>query len=342
MKKNRLPVCKKNNSRPTSLSELLDNFLLYLAVKGFSADTLRIRRVNLGMFVRWCSRIGTKSPSAVTERLVERYQQYLFFYPKINGQPLAVSSQYARLALIKLWLIWMKRRNFISIDPTLGLELPRLAHRLPAVLTQEQIELVLQQPVVEEATGMRDRAILEMLYSTGMRRMELLRLSLFDLDRKLGVLTIREGKGKRDRVVPFGERALYWLDQYLVRIRPSFAVEPNCTVIFLTSTGKPFTPNHLSWMVRRYVQAANVGKNGACHIFRHSMATLMLEGGADTRYIQAILGHARLDTTQIYTHVSIRMLKQIHTATHPSAQLETEPDELQRSTSVGEIGTHRR
>jgi integrase/recombinase XerD len=292
--------------------------------------------------VRWCSRLGTKSPSAVTERLVERYQEYLFFYRKKNGQPLAVSSQYSQLSLIKLWFVWMKRKNSISNDPTLGLELPRLAYRLPTVLTAEQIELVLLQPRVEVATGIRDRAILEMLYSTEIRRMELLRLSLFDVDRKLGVLTIREGKGKRDRVVPSGERALYWLDQYLVIVRPGFAVEPNCTVVFLTSAGKPFTPNHLSWLARRYVQAANVGKNGACHIFRHSMATLMLEGGADTRYIQAILGHARLDTTQIYTHVSIRMLKQIHTATHPSARLESEPEKQQISTSAGENGTHRR
>src|SRR5271169_6550610 len=112
--KNRLPVRKKKDSCPTSLSKLLDNFLLYLAVKGFSADTLRIRRVNLRTFVRWCSRIGIKSPSGATEKLVERYQQHLFFYRKKNGQPLAVSSQYSRLALIKLWFTWMKRKNLIS------------------------------------------------------------------------------------------------------------------------------------------------------------------------------------------------------------------------------------
>lgn len=101
---------------------------------------------------------------------------------------------------------------------------------------------------------------------------------------------------------------------------PRFQSEPDDRTIFLTSKGKSFAPNHLSWLVRRYVRAAKIGKNGACHIFRHTMATLMLEGGADIRYIQAMLGHARLDTTQIYTHVSIRMLKQVHAATHPAGQ----------------------
>jgi integrase/recombinase XerD len=179
----------------------------------------------------------------------------------------------------------------------------------------------MRQPNVREPVGIRDRSILELLYSTGMRRTELLGLRLFDLDRNLGVVTICQGKGKRDRVVPFGNRALLWLDRYLAEVRPAFVTEPDHQVIFLTSTGKPITPNHLSWLTRRYVHAANLGKNGACHIFRHTMATLMLESGADTRYIQAMLGHARLDTTQIYTHVSIRMLKQVHSSTHPAERV---------------------
>jgi len=163
--------------------------------------------------------------------------------------------------------------------------------------------------------------MLEMFYSTGMRRMELIRLSVFDVDRSLGVITIRQGKGRKGRVVPFGERARYWLDKYLNESRPIFTLHRPSDTLFLTSPGKAFTPNHLSWLAGRYVRSANVGRNGACHIFRHTAATLMLEGGADTRYIQVMLGHARLDTTQIYTHVSIRKLKQVHTRTHPSARI---------------------
>lgn len=215
----------------------------------------------------------------------------------------------------------MHRQGHIPYDPAKALELPRTAYKLPTVLTKNEMEKVLAHPDVGKLLGIRDRTMLEVLYSTGIRRTELMRLKVVDLDRERGVLTIREGKGKRDRTVPIGERALVWLDQYLSRVRPRLAREPDFGVVFLTSTGVPFTPNHLSWLVRKYIHAANVAKNGACHVFRHTMATHMLEGGADTRYIQEMLGHARLDTTQIYTHVSIRKLKQVHTRTHPSARI---------------------
>jgi integrase/recombinase XerD len=163
---------------------------------------------------------------------------------------------------------------------------------------------------------------------------ELLHLKLYDVDQKHGLITVREGKGKRDRVVPIGERALAWLDMYLNTLRPEIVRHPDNGVVFLTSNGAPFTPNHLSWLARQYVKSAGIGKCGACHIFRHTMATLMLEGGADIRYIQAMLGHVRLDTTQIYTHVSIRTLKQVHTTTHPGARL------LPEARETGKMETH--
>jgi len=163
--------------------------------------------------------------------------------------------------------------------------------------------------------------MLEMFYSTGMRRMELIRLRLYDVDRVSGIVTIREGKGRKDRVIPIGARAVAWLEKYLDQARHRLVAEPDEGTIFLTVQGEPFTPNRLSGLIGGYVEAAGTGKSGACHLFRHTMATLMLEGGADIRFIQQMLGHSRLDSTQIYTHVSIRMLKQIHSATHPAAQL---------------------
>jgi len=158
---------------------------------------------------------------------------------------------------------------------------------------------------------------LETFYSTGMRRSELMGLSVFDLDRERGTVMIRQGKGKKDRMIPIGERALAWIDRYRETVRPELVVGRDHAMLFLTNTGEPFTPNRLTQMVRTYIQAANIGKSGSCHLFRHTMATLMLENGADIRYIQAMLGHAELSTTQIYTQVSIRKLKEIHTATHP-------------------------
>jgi integrase/recombinase XerD len=273
------------------------------------------------MFLRWCEQNGIVRADEVTNEVLSHFQEHLFLQRKMDGQQLSVSSQYSRLALIGLWFRWMYRQQHIPDDPTRGLELPRLAYKLPTVLTKSQVERVLEQPNVQTRVGVRDRTILEVLYSTGIRRTELMRLEVIDLDRELGVATIHRGKGNRDRVVPVGERALIWLDKYLVQARPQFASEPDAGVLFLTSHGASFTPNHLSWLVRRYIRRANIGKTGACHVFRHTMATLMLEGGADTRYIQEMLGHARLDTTQIYTHVSIRKLKQVHSRTHPSARV---------------------
>lgn len=310
--------------RTTPLALLLEKYLQHLAIKGFAETTLRVRRVYMQMFLTWCRRNRVTFPAKITRAYLESYQRHLFDYRKKDGQPLAVASQHSRLAPLKVWFKWMVRGNYIPDDPASELELPRIGYKLPNVLNKDEAELVLKQPNIQTRNGIRDRAMLETLYSTGMRRMELLHLKLYDLDKKNGLVTIREGKGRRDRVVPVGERALFWIEKYLISVRPTISSEPENSIVFLTMAGESFSPNYVSWLARRYVKAAAVGKNGACHIFRHTMATLMLEGGADIRYIQAMLGHVRLDTTKIYTHVSIRMLKQIHTATHPAARLDSQ------------------
>ena len=283
------------------------------------------------MFLSWCRRSRTTEPTQVTRASLENYQRYLFNYRKKDGQPLAVASQHSRLAPLKVWFKWLTHRTYILQDPAAELELPRIGYKLPNVMNQDEAERVLSQPNVGEPLGMRDRAMLEMLYSSGLRRMELVHLKLYDVDQKHGLVTVRQGKGKRDRVVPIGDRALAWLDLYLNGLRPEIVRRPDNGILFLTTNGVPFTPNHLSWLARQYVRSAGIGKGGACHIFRHTMATLMLEGGADIRYIQAMLGHVRLDTTQIYTHVSIRMLKHVHAATHPGAQLESADDHARKA-----------
>jgi len=276
------------------------------------------------------------APTQITPASLESYQRYLFQYKKKDGHPLAVASQHSRLAPLRVWFRWLTQRKYISQDPAADMELPRIGYKLPNVMNKDEAERVLSQPKIELPLGIRDRAMLEILYSSGLRRMELLHLKLYDVDQKHGLITVREGKGKRDRVVPIGERALTWLDMYLNTLRPEIVRQPDNGIVFLTSNGVPFTPNHLSWLARQYVKSAGIGKGGACHIFRHTMATLMLEGGADIRYIQAMLGHVRLDTTQIYTHVSIRTLKQVHTTTHPGARLRPHTDESGRPEMTSE------
>lgn len=177
------------------------------------------------------------------------------------------------------------------------------------MLTAAETEQVLAQPDIHDPLGLRERALLEALYSTGMRRMELINLKFYDLDTERGAVTIRQGKGKKDRVVPIGERAVAWVEKYLSEARPKLVVEPDPGTLFLTAEGEPFSLDHMTFTVRNHVAAAKLGKMGACHLLRHTMATLMLEGGADTRFIQEMLGHSKLSSTQMYTQVSVRMLK---------------------------------
>ena len=185
--------------------------------------------------------------------------------------------------------------------------------------------LVLRQTDIHDPLGLRDRAILETFYSTGIRRLKLTQLKVWDVDLERSTLTIRQGKGKKDRMIPLGDRAAAWVRKYLDESRPQLVSEPEEHFVFLSNGGEPFALDYLTELVSMYGKAAQINKQGSCHMFRHTMATLMLEAGADTRFIQAMLGHADLKTTQIYTHVAIRQLQEIHGATHPAQLTKDRP-----------------
>ena len=307
-----------DRSDSQGLAAYVVRYLEWLRVHNYAEPTVLNRELYLGYFIVWAAERGLRQPKAITKPILERYQRSLYHLRKVNGEPLTFRGQHARLVPLRAFFKWLARQNYLLYNPASEIELPKLEHRLPKhVLTKTEVEQVMSQPDVSEPMGLRDRAILETFYSTGMRRSELMHLVLFDLDRERGTVMIRQGKGKKDRMIPIGERAVKWIDRYQNEVRPELAVGRNNTTLFLTSTGEPFTPNRLTQMVRDYVNAADIGKSGSCHLFRHTCATLMLENGADIRYIQAMLGHAELSTTQIYTQVSIRKLKEIHTATHP-------------------------
>lgn len=313
------PSIVGNPGDPQGMAVLMDKFLEWMRVTNYSERTVENRHLYLSYFILWAEDRGITRPSEVTKPVLERYQRSLYQHRKKDGQPLSFRSQHSRLVPIRAWFKWLARNNHILFNPASELELPRLERRLPKhVLTIREAELVIAVPNVGEPLGLRDRAILETLYSTGIRRMEVIGLKLYDMDVDRGTVMIRQGKGKKDRMVPIGERALAWIDRYITDVRPRLVADPNDVTLFLTHLGEAFTANRLTQMVRDYVDAADIGKRGACHLFRHTMATLMLENGADVRFIQAMLGHAKLETTQIYTQVSIRKLKEIHTATHPA------------------------
>lgn len=296
--------------------------LEWLRTRNYSASTIEMREGKLALFNAWCSTRAITRPAEVTRAILEAYQRHLFYLRKDNGRALSFASQRARVAPLRAFFRWLTRQNVIPSNPAGELEMPRLEHRLPRhVLSVSEAERVLLQPDVHEPLGLRDRAILEVLYSTGMRRMEIAELRLDSIDPERGTVLIRLGKGKKDRMIPIGDRAAAWVDKYISDARPLLLVPPDEGVLFLTQMGDPFTPNRLSKMVKDYVVAANLGKTGACHLFRHTMATVMLDGGADIRYIQEMLWHADLSTTQIYTRVSVRRLKEVHAKTHPGARL---------------------
>jgi integrase/recombinase XerD len=297
--------------------------LRWMQQRHYTAASVQGRADALSLFATWCEERGLSSPEEVDRPVVERYQRHLFHYRKASGRPLSAGTQYGRLAGVRGYFRWATRQGLVAANPAADVDMPRKGRALPPwVPTAEEVERVLAQPDTRTPSGVRDRAMLETLYSTGMRRFELCSLSMHGVRPEAGVCLIRQGKGRKDRVVPIGQRALAWVERYLSEVRPQLVVPPDEGHLFLTEAGEAFHPNRLTHVVRGYVRAAGVAARGACHLFRHAMATLMLEGGADVRFVQEMLGHASLEATQVYTHVSVRKLKEIHAATHPAARLE--------------------
>jgi integrase/recombinase XerD len=297
----------------------LVRFLEWFAARGYSMSTTSLRSEALRRFIRWADERGIQRPQDVTRPILERYRRHLYHYRKENGEPLSFATQQQRLIPLRAFFKWLARENHILSNPASELELPRVHRKLPThILSAEDVEAVMAQTQVHGEMGVRDRAILETLYSTGIRRSELINLKLYDIDIKNGSLLVRQGKGQKDRYVPLGSRAIQWLKLYLEDLRPSIVIEPDEGHVFLHEFGEPFSKNRLSDMIKKHLRAAGVDMPGAAHLFRHAMATHMLTNGADIRFIQAILGHAQLTTTEIYTHVTIAKLKEVHAMTHPA------------------------
>jgi integrase/recombinase XerD len=280
-------------------------FLESRLARHHSVRTVEWTESNLRRFLEWCEERSLRNPTEVTRPILERYQRWCFYYRTKAGRPLSVASQHKRLAAVLAFFRWMARGNLILFNPASELELPRLDRRLPRqVLSISEVEQILSLPDVTALGGIRDRAILETLYSTGIRRSELVNLGLYDVQADAGTLMVRLGKGRKDRVVPIGERALGWIEKYLIEVRPHLVVEPDDGALFVSHLGHGFTPHHLTDIVRDYIEKAAIGKTGSCHLFRHTMATLMLESGADIRFIP---GDARAREAGDDEHLHVRV-----------------------------------
>lgn len=313
-------------SPPDSLSAWIRRYLQHLETQHRSIADQRTRRSRLAHLHAWCTERGIERPGQVTHAHLQRFQRHLFLYRKANGAPMAVNGQRIALFTVEVFFRWLVRQNVVASNPAADLELPRRTDDLREPLTLAEMEAVLALPDIATAEGLRDRACLELFYATGIRRVELTNLHQSDLDRTRGTLHVRQGKGKKDRFVPIGERALAWVTKYEREARPELLSDPAERHLFLNQYGHPLSPDGLSWRVRDYFKQAGIAKRGACHLFRHTMATAMLDNGADIRHVQEILGHGQITSTQRYTHVSIARLHAVHAATHPAAKLLRDPD----------------
>lgn len=317
-------------SDPRGFEVLIARYLDWMEVHHYSPFTLAAGRRILRHFASWCEERGVVRPWEVSRALLERYQRWLFHYRRDSGVPLALRTQLQRLVRIKRFFGWLARERYLLYDPASALDLPRRGVRLPVdVFSKEEVEQILATPKLTTPIGLRDRALLETFYSTGVRRSEMIALDLYDLDREHGWVAVRQGKGRKDRVVPIGERALAWVERYLADARPELVLYPDERALFVTHKGLRFTTDGMSTRVSELLLSSGVRRRrGCCHLFRHTCATLMLEGGADIRYIQEMLGHAELSTTEVYTRVSIQKLKDVHTACHPAARLARSDEQL--------------
>ena len=304
---------------PQGLLYLTARYMEALRVRNFTEQTLYGRGKMLRYFRVYCEQIGVTQARQVTRAVMINYQSYLYHYRKEDGKALTIGTQKAWLSCVTAFFSWLTREGLALYNPASDLELPRREVRLPKIiLNAAEVEAILNVPDLSTPMGIRDRAILETLYSTGIRRQELCNLRLGDLDYDRGLVRIEQGKGHKDRYAPIGDRAVQWIEKYLLEVRPRLCPSINEQAIFLNTLGTQMNANRLGSQVHGIIRSAGIGKSGSCHLFRHTFATLLLENGCDVRYVQEMLGHSKLETTAVYTHVAIKTLKEVHSRFHPA------------------------
>ena len=294
-------------------SALLDEFVdaLWLA-DGLAKNTLAAYRSDLALFAGWLAARGKCLPDA-GEIDINDYLAHLHARPE-RIKPTSQRRLHSALKRLYRWLI---ERGRIHADPLLNIERPLRAERFPKTLSEAQVEALLDAPDVDKVLGLRDRAMLELLYATGLRVSELIGVKLFELSLQDGVVRTL-GKGAKERLVPLGEVAAEWLQRYLAAARGEILKGRACDEVFVTGRGSGMT-RQMAWtLIKKYAALAGIARERISpHVLRHAFATHLLNHGADLRAVQMLLGHADISTTQIYTHVARERLKQLHQQHHP-------------------------
>ena len=291
---------------------LLDEFCDQLWLEdGLAKNTLESYRRDLALFADWLAGRGKALDAAAESELLG------YFAFRHGGTKRFGASTQARLASsLKRFYQYLVRSNRIAADPTLRLETPKRAPRFPRTLTEADVEALLAAPDVDRPLGLRDRAMLELLYATGLRVSELVRLKRDEVSLDMGVVRVF-GKGSKERMVPLGEEAAAWLTRYQREARPVLLKGRGADAVFVTARGDAMTRQAFWHLITRYGARAVPGKHLSPHTLRHAFATHLINHGADLRVVQLLLGHADISTTQIYTHVARERLKALHQKHHP-------------------------
>lgn len=295
------------------MDKLIDRFIHYLAVeRGLSKNTLESYQRDLIGYTNFLKKGGVWDVNQTRRANVISYLAEL----QKNGR--ATSTISRNLASIRAFYGFLLRDGLIDGDPTANLESPKIEKRLPNVLSVKDVEALLDAPDLKESAGLRDKAMLELLYATGIRVSELVSLNIDDINLNMGFLKCY-GKGAKERIIPLGSVALKFLQDYTSRSRKQLLRNQEETSLFLNHHGQRLTRQGFWKIIKKYAKQANIKKDITPHTLRHSFATHLLENGADLRSVQEMLGHADISTTQIYTHITKSRLKEVYAKTHPRA-----------------------
>jgi integrase/recombinase XerD len=291
--------------------EMLDRFCDTLWLEdGLSKKTIESYRSDLNLFGRWLETTHAKGLTDADHADIQAYLGHRY------TKKTRASSAARLLSSLKRFYRYLVRSNEIKADPTLRIEAPKLPRGLPKTITEDDVEALLAQPDVDTPVGLRDRAMLEVLYASGLRVTELVTLTASQVSHDMGVVRVM-GKGSKERLVPLGEEALAWLKRYQREARPALLGRRTSDALFVTARGGAMTRQAFWYLLKRYAFAATPGKSISPHTLRHAFATHLLNHGADLRVVQLLLGHSDISTTQIYTHVARERLKQLHSKHHP-------------------------
>ena len=295
------------------MDRTLMNFINYLTVeKGLAKNTLESYHRDLRSFKVFLQQTGVGSFQETTRGNIVSFMLNL----QNNGKAKATLSR--NLASIRSLYHYLIQEKIIAEDPCVELESPKLEKRLPKVMTTQEVELLLDQPDLLQVTGVRDKAMLEVIYATGIRVSELMSLNVADINSEAGFIRCI-GKGSKERIIPLGSVAILNVEKYIKLSRPKLIRHTGEIALFVNQHGKRLTRQGFWKILKKYVRETGINKEITPHTLRHSFATHLLENGADLRSVQEMLGHADISTTQIYTQVSKRKLRDIYEKTHPRA-----------------------